>query len=1257
MMDNTNDDDLLKNYIHNLLINTDVATYTNKRQSLYTFTQLINDLELERFIKDNYLENIQDHNDVALIKINWSMNVEFNNSVHQVCTVVIKDTLATDVAMLVEYYIKANKERYDRYSAHDPDGIFKNINLVLAVNATRNDNPFIKPMVSILNAIPEIRSIVIRKYKFKDEIYNDGDGKKSKSTRFKKLFKKIKQLELRRILVQDMVSCKSEHTIAEKEYQDDFDEYSWSYKDAKEIPSSVTHLLWNHLQYPMPGEIPSSIQKLTFDSVYSSWREMKGGIPASVKYIKFSFICGIPLSYLDLPPALKYLSLNYYDYFIFTRDLPETLSHLEIHLKDENYAYHWLTFKGTLGRNISHLKIHQATLGYKLSSPFLIPTTVQYLCFNQENRESYLMVAADDYHRVPVTQDNVDWVSSIKSVKVLSRDSIISSLYFYSQHLQSMEINAYSNDINANQLPTSLTSLTCESLSCVPDHARLNYLAYRFQIYKLIFKSNDRAITKQGLPRSFNEHTALFTPHPMLPIEEFHINSSYYNINRIEMPPNVVIKTINTEFPITLPDSVQIYESNQLPPNYPPSLTTIILKKEFNNQLSCLPSTIKHLYIELDNQNKSILLKPIILKDKYILSNNIKGISKCSKDSFLQIFRNQFLRIKIYELNLVKLVKMKKTRNIDDIEVYSFSGGSDHYSHSDQSFKLCTNDIAIVPNGVRYYSIANRIKLDKQYLLRELPPSVVKLKVICDGLKTEMIAPTVKHLVIMQLNGRINIPSSIETLEIKSQCWGFDSFRKDIATQRPSNLKRLIIAPNCLQEYLTASEINTVFKTRDLFRSQQIYQFYEFYSFSPIKPSTTVLVWSVNLAIPVGHIPNTIKTIIFSSEFNQTILAGALPTSVTEISFGKSFNQCLSQVSLPTSLLYLSLVNYRHPILPNSLPPNLISLHIKSCPKKEYQYPTSLIHLPKSIRFIKVDKLKLKQDFSTGSRGESSNSVIQFTSVYSDCSLDQQRAIATINQSIDELDSTATALSTTTTTNLSTVDVHLTIVDDIPILPGSLDHLNVKSIKFDLKFNQPLPLGSLPNTLTRLEFIRGCSFSQEVLYVPQSIQYLNLGSLYNDLKSLKFPPSLVELYLPQSFNSTLEVGTLSPGLKVLSFGQSYEKPIGQGVIPNTVSTLHLYQKQCFQLFPNVVPVSVTELYINHQTYSLDTHLSLNLLPKSIVKLYLGTHVKTGNMDDLPSNIKFLQITSATRFTGRIPSFVEYVEIKDFKKPLFTLKDQ
>jgi len=196
----------------------------------------------------------------------------------------------------------------------------------------------------------------------------------------------------------------------------------------------------------------------------------------------------------------------------------------------KNVGYHWLTFKGTLPRNITHLKItdKKEYVSHKLSNAFIIPSSVQFIDINISsfNTLNIEMMDEKEYYGNNISFQGID---NLNSIQLNNNYRYSMPETFFSNHLQSLDLMNYKHQFNPNHLPHSLTSLMCLSPTQIPDHIQLNYLEYKItealepipNIYKLIFKSNERQITKPDIPIKVNSTSSIFIPQHVFQLMSF----------------------------------------------------------------------------------------------------------------------------------------------------------------------------------------------------------------------------------------------------------------------------------------------------------------------------------------------------------------------------------------------------------------------------------------------------------------------------------------------------------------------------------------------------------------------------------------------------------------------------------------------------------------------------------------------------------------------------------------------------------------
>jgi len=253
------------------------------------------------------------------------------------------------------------------------------------------------------------------------------------------------------------------------------------------------------------------------------------------------------------------------------------------------------------------------------------------------------------------------------------------------------------------------------------------------------------------------------------------------------------------------------------------------------------------------------------------------------------------------------------------------------------------------------------------------------------------LSTAIKHVVIVDSLHKDQIPSSVEILEFKCKyhCIKLDVLQESI----PKSIKTIILGTqSLLNAWFITQQTLSYFNETNLLLNNQVYQIYDAGNI-PISISTTVVLWRLNQSIQQGVIPYGVNRIVFGHQYNQPILPNTIPDSVTEINFGNNFNQSLSTIHFPINLKYLTFNQINQPILPFSLPPSLLTLYIK---RYASIYHESLIHIPKSIRYCKIGRIKCKQEFNNDT------DKFKFKSIYLNPSQQDLSTINDFNNSLEQ---------------------------------------------------------------------------------------------------------------------------------------------------------------------------------------------------------------------------------------------------------------
>ncbi|KAF2068151.1 hypothetical protein CYY_010523, partial [Polysphondylium violaceum] len=284
---------------------------------------------------------------------------------------------------------------------------------------------------------------------------------------------------------------------------------------------------------------------------------------------------------------------------------------------------------------------------------------------------------------------------------------------------------------------------------------------------------------------------------------------------------------------------------------------------------------------------------------------------------------------------------------------------------------------------------------------------------------------------------KCSLESSSSTLNIKSKSV---DMLNDLKDKIPTTLKRVSFSDKLFME----SKIEAI--PAFLYQNNLLDHVYQLYKKEiPISSTTTVLIWEENVPITLGIIPFGIKKIIFGNKFNQTIIKDSLPCSINQISFGSGFTQCLSNICLPESVRYVSFNKYYQNLNPSVFPTFITHLYFlsytntKDLVKFFSKIPISITHLyfkfNTSVDTIDKDKGGGKQKHITKIKYPTTQYLLYFLSAQDREENDDGDDSMSIDISNDQV-------------VVPSFEIHLNYESDSSIPVGSLDHLNVKSIKF-----------------------------------------------------------------------------------------------------------------------------------------------------------------------------------------------------------------
>ncbi|GAM19153.1 hypothetical protein SAMD00019534_023280, partial [Acytostelium subglobosum LB1] len=274
---------------------------------------------------------------------------------------------------------------------------------------------------------------------------------------------------------------------------------------------------------------------------------------------------------------------------------------------------------------------------------------------------------------------------------------------------------------------------------------------------------------------------------------------------------------------------------------------------------------------------------------------------------------------------------------------------------------------------------------------------------------------------------------------------------------------------------------------------------------------------SFNQRIIPGTLPTSLRKLAFGNDFNKPLEFGAIPNGVETISFGNCYDEPLVAGTLPSSTKHLCFGNnFDQDVLPSVLPKSIVSL------KFGYYFNRSLSGgvLPPQLKSLRVDR-GFKKELMQKDLPES---ITKLRYVYHKNSLSLPKC----------------------TTNL--------VIDEVndPLEPGTVPP-SVTKLEFSHDYNHGIEVGVIPPSVTSLKV--GIVLAQKLKpnMIPMTVTSIDMGLLYNrQLEPGLLPKSVTTLRLGSTFRHRLDPKLL-PRLTRLEVPSHYKHPI-----PNTVTSLRLH---------------------------------------------------------------------------------------------------
>ncbi|GAM17460.1 hypothetical protein SAMD00019534_006350 [Acytostelium subglobosum LB1] len=322
----------------------------------------------------------------------------------------------------------------------------------------------------------------------------------------------------------------------------------------------------------------------------------------------------------------------------------------------------------------------------------------------------------------------------------------------------------------------------------------------------------------------------------------------------------------------------------------------------------------------------------------------------------------------------------------------------------------------------------------------------------------------------------------------------------------------------------------------------------DFLSMTSTSLTKLVMFDQFNQDLMAGHMPETIKDLVFGRLFNQVIHIGSLPSSLTRLMFGRNFDQPVDAGTIPMSLTDITFgYCFNQPIAFGTLALKSLTLGAM------YEHSIEINSLPESLTHLTMVRNYCESGrFALGSLPASLTKL----TIGPRPTLDIPRIMEF---------------------NIFSGHTHNVLE------PGSLPIL-LESLDMGGFVRQSVDVGIFPDTLTALSF--GVHFNQviEPGVLPSSIRTLILGQCFNHpLAAGVLPASLTELSLGHGFKqySNQEVLQVFPsGLRRLSISDFIALMLLQPSLVHSIKapiSIHIQLVLCKpykDLMPKLPPLTI-----------------------------------------------------------------------------------
>lgn len=353
-------------------------------------------------------------------------------------------------------------------------------------------------------------------------------------------------------------------------------------------------------------------------------------------------------------------------------------------------------------------------------------------------------------------------------------------------------------------------------------------------------------------------------------------------------------------------------------------------------------------------------------------------------------------------------------------------------------------------------------------------------------------------------------------------------------------------------------------------------------------PSSYKLIYDCNVPLSDVDLPSSLQKIEFTANFNQQIVPGVYPGVFYHL----------------VNLKEIKFINYNQRILPNVLPEGLTSLELSSTfnngnePLELHVFPNSLKTLnlgaynqPLRIGVLPSNLKKLNMDgFNQELEPGVFDGVTEIKLKHYNKPIQPgifQEGLTTLELGIFFKNGNEPLKLHVFPSTLKNLDINgYNQPLDMGVLPINLNTLYLINFNCQLKpgdlphslfalhlfkYNHELFQGHLPNGIQVLTMVN-YSHIFKPGDLPNSLRYLTLEHYNHELKRGDLPHSIRNLSLVGNYAQSIKPGVLHEGLKSLTLGSQFTKPIYEkGILPKSLETLEFYNEHYSELSVDAIP--------------------------------------------------------------------------------------